>query len=626
MQLLLQTSVATLSLALVTSVSPLAAQGFVDRTATAGIANIPLSTGGDGAGFCCADFDGDGDLDVIVPGTFGAPIQYFRNDGGMSFTDLTPTVLLGLGSSTRAVLAADVDNDGDQDFLIANWRNPLQLFINQGNGVFHDEGCSRGLMSITSVHGASFGDYDRDGWLDLYLANRVDAATSSGEPNTLYRGIGDGHFVDVTQATGTGNNGLTYAAPFCDYDEDGWPDIVIANDKGALGVPNDVLRNMADGTFGYVGALINAAQVMDGMGCDFVDAFNDGGVDIYISDSPVAHLFLHWNPVTGQYVDDSFRYGITGIGVGWAVNWLDYDNDGWQDISIVHNGVPNSLYRNPGTPAAANTTWTDNGFTLGLGAFMSQYTNLVADLDNDGRIDVLNRFAFNPLFPSIPGITVHHNQVSAGNWLKIVPRGTVSNRDGIGARIEVQTGTLTQRQYRRNGTGYLSGSDPRVHFGLGAATQADHVTIIWPSGQIQHLDNVAANQILEVVEPSFVMTAPMTVGGTTSLELEIQGDAGLLYGMVLSFNASPQSQLPDGRFVPLNLDALSSYSVIPGNQFLSNPLNFLDVNGRATSSLSMPNNPLLTGLTLWATAATIEPQGFPFVRTLFPQPVEILIQ
>ncbi|MCA8974300.1 MAG: ASPIC/UnbV domain-containing protein, partial [Planctomycetes bacterium] len=195
----------------------------------------------------------------------------------------------------------------------------------------------------------------------------------------------------------------------------------------------------------------------------------------------------------------------------------------------------------------------------------------------------------------------------------------------IGARIEVVAGALRQRQYVRNGTGFLSGGDPRVHFGLGASTQAA-VVITWPSGQRQQLDGVLANQIVEVVEPSFVMTAPIAVGGTTTLDLDIQGDAGLLYGMVLAFADAPHSPLPGGLFLPLQLDALSNYSLIPGNPFFSNPLSVLDASGHASTMLTMPNQPALSGLTLYATAATLQPQGFPQFRTVFPKAVRIDVQ
>ena len=601
-------------------------QGFVDVTATAGIQNVPYSTGTFGSGLCCADFDGDGDVDVVVPGPGGSPIQYFRNNGGMSFTDLTGQALgMGNGNDPRPVVAADIDNDGDPDVLVGNWRAPLQLFINDGTATFTEEALARGLLTQSALFSISFGDYDRDGWLDIYLGNREFMSTSSGEANILYRNLGQGYFVEAAGANAD-HNGLTYAAPFFDYNDDMWPDIICANDKGALGVPNTVLHNNGDGTFTDVGAQINANQVMDGMGADFVDVFNDGGSDVYISDTPTAHLFLRWDPGAASYVDDTFTYNLWGGGLAWGVNWLDYDNDGWQDLHVVQINTPNLLYRNPRQPAALQVPWMDEAFAMGMSLSYTQFTAMIADLDDDGRLDIINRHQLNVFFPAADGCTVHQNQTSNANWLRFLPRGVVSNRDGLGAKIAVVTGSLRQQQHVRSGTGYLSGSDRRVHFGMSANTHADRVEITWPSGQFQVLENVPVNQTLEVVEPSFLLSAPATVGGTTSLDLSVQGEAGLPYGMVLSFSNSPPTPLPGGRVLPLQLDALSGYTIVPGNALLTNPLGLLGSGGQAISPLVIPSLPALTGLVMYATAATFDPPGFPAVRTLFPEAVEIVVQ
>jgi len=601
-------------------------QTFVDVTAASGIQNVPFSTSSYGSGLCCADFDGDGDVDVVIPGPVGNPIQYFRNDGAMTFTDLTAQAGLGNAFDTHPVVAADIDNDGDPDILVGNWRSPLQLFINDGTASFTEEALARGLVTQSSVYSISFGDYDRDGWLDLYLGNREFQSTSSGEANILYRNLGQGVFVDSTVGSGADHLGLTFAAPFFDYNADGWPDIICANDKGVLGAPNTILHNNGDGTFSDIGAQLNANQAMDGMGVDFVDAFNDGGMDLYVSDTPSDHLFLRWDPTAGNYVDDTYTYNLAGGGLGWAVNWFDFDNDAWQDLHVVQINSLNLVFRNPGSSAAAQTPWSERATAIGLDLLFSQYAAMMADLDDDGGIDVINRYAFHPFFPAPSGCTVHRNQILRGNWLRFLTRGVVSNRDGLGARIEVVTGSLRQQQYVRSGTGYLTGSDRRVHFGMATATQADRVEITWPSGQVQVLENVAANQTLEVVEPSFGLAGPAIVGGTTSLDLSVQGEAGLPYAMVLSFTDSPRTMLPDGRELPLQLDALSGYTIVPGNTILTNSLGLLDGNGQSTSPLVMPNLPALTGLVLFATAATFDPPGFPAVRTIFPQAVKIVVQ
>ncbi|MEC7584819.1 MAG: CRTAC1 family protein [Planctomycetota bacterium] len=585
---------------------------------------MPLSPGAYGNGMCGADFDGDGDIDLVIPGPPGSPIQYFRNDGQMSFTELTSQAGLGSALAPHGVGTADIDNDGDPDVLVGNALLPIQLFINNGAGQFTEEAQQRGLLSQTSVYAVTFGDYDRDGWLDVYLGNRDAAGVI--EDNILYRNVGQGSFVDVTTTAGANNLGLTCAAAFLDYNEDGWPDIFCANDKGYLYLPNTILHNNGDGTFTDLGGELGVAQEMDSMGIDFADVFNDGGMDIYVSDTVPNHLFLQWDLATDLYVDDTYTYNLAGGGFGWAVNWLDFDNDGWQDLHVVQSQNLNLLFRNPAAPASAQAGWLELGVALHMAPAYRQFTALIADLDDDGRVDIINRYSAYPLFQPPTGCSVHQNTVAGGNWLRFLTRGVASNRDGLGARIEVVTGNQRQRQYVRSGTGYLSGNDRRVHFGMGNAAQAGRVEIFWPSGQVQVLENIATNQTFEVIEPSFQLTGPATVGGTTSLALSVQGEGALPYAMVLSFSETPRTLLPDGRELPVLLDALSGYTIIPGNALLPSSLGLLNPSGQAASALVMPAQPALTGLVMFATAATFNPPGFPNVRTIFPTAVEIVAQ
>ncbi|MDA1223161.1 MAG: VCBS repeat-containing protein, partial [Planctomycetota bacterium] len=164
-------------------------QGFVDKTGSLGIGSIPHTTAAYGAGLACADFDGDGDVDLLVPSAAGQPIVYLRNDGAQGFTDASATAGLGLSVQPTAVAVADFDNDGDADCVVANWRSPLQFFVNDGTGRFADQATMLGITRPSSAWSLSFGDYDRDGFVDLYVGNRELASTSSGEPNFLYRNL-----------------------------------------------------------------------------------------------------------------------------------------------------------------------------------------------------------------------------------------------------------------------------------------------------------------------------------------------------------------------------------------------------------------------------------------------------
>jgi hypothetical protein len=609
--------------------SDLSAQGFVSLTAPLGISGVIGASGYGGSGQCVADFDGDGDLDVVVSVPSGLPYQYFRNDGGLMFTDLSATSGLGLSGDIFGMQAADIDNDGDQDIFVTQEFGPMQLFINSGNGTFTDEATARGLTWSHESYGASFGDYDRDGWLDLYVANRCLAGCSGqSNPNFLFRNAGNGYFVDVTSAAGVGGVGATLCTVFWDYNEDNWPDLIEVNDKGSIGgAPNEVYRNNGNGTFTAVGALLDANNAIWGMAFDFCDVFNDGGGDYYCSDIPLDHLFQQWKPALNKYSDDTVLYGLTGGDLGWAANFLDYDNDGWQDLYQVHEFMPNKFMRNPAAPASAQVPWPNIAPALGLDHFELQYVMSTGDFDNDGRIDILERFAGGPPWLANPeGLVLYRNTVPGGNYLKICTQGTVSNRDGLGARIEVLTGSHLQRQWVRSGTGWLSTSDRRVHFGLGTATNVDLVRIRWPSGQNQYLTNLPVNQILTVEEPSMTLAGPAQVGGTTSLDFKIQGDEGLPYFMLLSLSNATSTVLPGGTSIPVVVDGVSEFTMTAGNSVLPSSFGFLNAQGEGGSPLTIPAVPWLMGFTLYGTAVTIDPANFTLFRTAFPAAVPILIQ
>ena len=608
-------------------VAQLPAQQFTKQTAPLGLPALPHANIGNGSGLCVADFDGDGDMDALVPGPQGAPFYLFRNDGGMQFVDVTAGNGMGTTAQVRCCVAADIDNDGDQDVLVGHNNAFVQLFVNQGSMTFVNQAAARGVVNGDDVFGATFGDYDNDGWLDLYLSVRNSGVNGSLTNNALYRNVGGGNFVDTTAQAGVGSTRPTLVSAFMDYDEDGWVDLILCNDKGLTFGPNELYKNNGDGTFTDVSVQTGTNIAIDGMGVDFTDVFCDGGVDFYVTDLPIDHLFQVWDPNANAYINATYTYGLQGGAVGWACNWLDYDNDGWQDLHVVQNAWSNLLYRNPGQPASAQVPWQNMAPNLGMAHATYQFTNVIADFDDDGRLDVLERF--NTGLPSLmapEGAAVYRNQVQAGNWVKFRARGRVSNRDGFGTRVVVRTGSHVQRQWFRNGVGYQSSSDPRLNFGLGGATQADMVTVRWPSGQVQHLHDVQANQIVDLIEPELSLAGPVAAGQSTSLDLSIPGDEGILYLMMLSFSDSPVTPLPGGNVLPLMFDSLSSATLSVGNSLLPAPIGVLDATGGASSPLAMPTTPGVQGLTLYATALTLDIPRFPFARTVFPEAIEFTIQ
>jgi len=602
-------------------------QQFSKQTGSLGLPFLPHGNIGNGSGLCVVDFHGGVQMDALVPGPQGAPFYLFRNDGGMQFTDVTAAAGMGPTAQVRCCIAADIDNDGDQDVLVGFNNAFVKLFVNQGNMTFVEQASARGIINGDDVFGATFGDYDNDGWLDVYLSVRNDGPTGALAPNALYRNTGGGNFVETTAAAGGGSMRPTLVSAFMDYDEDGWVDLMLCNDKGLTFGPNELYRNNGDGTFTDVSAQTGTNIAIDGMGIDFTDVFCDGGVDFYVTDLPIDHLFQLWDPSTNAYLNATYTYGLQGGAVGWACNWLDYDNDGWQDLHVVQNAWNNLLFRNPGQPASATVPWTDEAPSVGLAHPTYQFTNVIADFDDDGRLDILERFSAGlPTLMAPEGAAIYRNEVPAGNWIKFRARGRVSNRDGFGTRVVLTTGSHVQRQWFRNGVGYQSSSDPRLNFGLGAATEADLVSVRWPSGQVQYLHDVAANQIVDLVEPQLTVSGPVVAGQAASLDLSIPGDEGLLYLMMLSFSDSPVTPLPDGKLLPIFFDGLSTLTLSVGNALLPHSVRLLDSAGAASSPLTLPSVPGISGLTLYATAATLDTPRFPFVRTVFPTATPFTVQ
>lgn len=595
--------------------SVLCGQQYVDVTAAAGLQRPAQSLLFLGEGLCTGDFDRDGDLDLVVAEAPGQQLRYFRNDGAMSFSDQTAASGFATFGIVRGLTPADVDGDGDLDLYVCHFFAPNALYMNDGTGSFTDEAPARGVDVASGTWGATFGDFDRDGRLDMYLAVRS-TLINTQTPNLLFRNTGGGYFTDVTTASGTGHLGLTLVASFIDYDRDGWPDIFLANDKGTSLPPNTMFRNNGDGTFNDVGVAINCAQGLCGMGLDYIDAFNDGGVDLFVTDAQPDHLFLEWNPATGMYtaVQNLFLTPVPSI--GWSAHFFDHDNDMWPDLHIVHWMGINHLQHNPAQPFGLGIGWPQISASIGLDSPYAQYSELAADFDNDGDIDVLNRTYIQNLL-SPPGLLqLMRNDVATANWLKLRLVGTASNRDGLGAVVRITAGGVTQEQEMRSGIGYLTSGPLVLHFGLATQAQTDRVEIRWPSGQIQVLGSVAANQFLTVTEPSLGASGTTAVGTTLSLELAVQGDAGLGYLMALAAASAPGIPVAGGRTVPLSVDPLSLLTSAIGNPILPLPAGTLSAGGSATSPLTIPNLPYLVGANIHSAAVTFDPTWPGGIKTI----------
>ncbi len=504
-----------------------------------------------GGGCAFFDFDNDGWMDLLVvggryedrvPPSGGTRLYRNRRDG--TFEDVTAKTGLGSSGWETGVCIADYDNDGWEDlFLTAYGQN--RLMHNNGDGTFTDVTAKAGLTGNKPRFGSgcTFIDYDRDGWLDLFVANYADVTFEtlpkpnlqmtncsfegvavncgpSGLPfpsHSLYRNNRDGTFTDVSKESGVGaiRGGYGLTAVAFDVDEDGWQDIFVACDS----TPSLLLMNNRDGTFREEGllrglALSGMGQAMAGMGIAVGDYNLDGRLDVVKT-----HFFHQATGVyrgtgNGQFDDATIEAGLSAERrfITWGVGLADLDNDGYPDLFEVAGTVypelesrypekypsrnPRLLFRNTGGRFIAM------GEEAGADIFTRHVSRGCAfgDFDNDGDLDILIMNQNEP--PSL----LRNDAPSGNHWLKVRLQGVKSNRSAIGARVIVEYGAKRQAQTVLSQASYLSANDPRLHFGLGVENTAN-VHIYWPSGSVERIEEVHANQLILLREEAGVVKA-----------------------------------------------------------------------------------------------------------------------
>jgi hypothetical protein len=500
-----------------------------------------------GTGVAIFDYDNDGWPDIfLVNGTRlegkssgDAPSnRLYRNNHDGTFSDVTAKAGLTATGWGQGVCVGDYDNDGWEDLYVTYYgRNRL---YHNNHGVFTEVAEKAGVAGSGKAWGTgcAFVDYDRDGLLDLMVANYVDfdlaTAPAPGErptciwkgvpvmcgprglaaaKNILYHNRGDGTFDDVTTKAHIDRTDGHYAFSVStfDFDEDGWPDIYVACDS----TPSILYRNNHDGTFTDVAVTAGAAFNEDGreqagMGSTIADFNGDGHLDIFKTNFSDDTSTLYRNNGDGTFTDAT---AAAGLGLytqylGWGTTFFDFDNDGWPDLILVNGHVypevdsqhlgssykePRILYHNNG-----DGTFSDISASAGSGITTPASSRglAVGDLWNDGRMS-----AVISNMNAAPSLLV--NQIRNSNhWIAVRTIGTKSNRDGIGARIRVKTPSRILVDEVRSGSSYDSNSDMRVHFGLGAAVKVEWVEIRWPSGLVEHFANPAVDAVDTVNEGS----------------------------------------------------------------------------------------------------------------------------
>ena len=498
-----------------------------------------------GCGVAFIDFDNDGWQDVfLVNGTRldelpkgQTPTNHlYRNNGDGTFRDVTEKAGLTRTGWGQGVCVGDFDNDGYDDIFVSYFGKNA-LYHNNGNGTFTDVAEKAGVANNRSRWGSgcAFTDYDRDGHLDLFVASYIDLDLKTaplpetgpclykglnvacgppgltGGVNTLYHNNGDGTFADVSEKAGirktTGTYGL--GVLIADFDNDGWPDIYVANDSA----PAALYHNNKNGTFTDVGVEAGCAFSVDGkpqagMGVSAGDFDRDGWLDIFKTNFSGDTSTLYHNIGKAVFDDVTFPagVGITTRWLGWGCGFFDADNNGWLDIFLVNGHVYPEVERLTTEAGYAQRKVFYRNLENGHFEDVSEKVGSVVisptpsrgcafgDYDNDGDIDIL----INPV-NAVPEL-LRCDSTNQNNWITIKTVGVKSNRDGIGARIRCVTDDGAQIDEVRSGGSYYSQNDLRVHFGLGKARKVKSLEIRWPSGQAETLNDIAANQFVVVKE------------------------------------------------------------------------------------------------------------------------------
>jgi enediyne biosynthesis protein E4 len=476
------------------------------------------------------DYDQDGYIDLYTcsgtwiegfskeakPETTGGN-RLYRNNGNGTFQDVTKKAGVGGPWFSMGATIGDFNNDGFPDIFISNY-GPNVLLKNNGNGTFSNVTKRSGVAGGNECSvGAAWFDYDNDGLLDLYVGNYLNFDPNykyyyapdgfpgpmayDAQKDVLYHNKGNGEFEDVTTAMGINDiDGRAMGVGVADYDDDGFPDVYVANDHTLNYLwHNDSGKGFTDrGTMSGT-AFSQAGEGTISMSVDFADFNGDGLLDIFASDDKYCSLYE--NMGNGIFSDKSYPSGIAmpaGQYVGWSSSFFDFDNDGDADLFKTNGalkhlyGQEDQIFENVG-----EGKFRDVSVELGK-YFTEEYVGrgaCLGDYDNDGDIDAyiicLNDY----------GKFLRNNKGNLNNWLALKLVGTSSNRDGIGARIKLTSGGKTQIAQKKSTTGYLSQNDPRIHFGLAKNEIVEKIEIKWPSGKFQVLENIKANQILTVKEP-----------------------------------------------------------------------------------------------------------------------------
>lgn len=521
----------------------LSAQQFDEVSLASGIDHRQVFVGLMGGGVALFDYDMDGDIDMYLTGG-SQPDKLFRNEGNFVFEDVSDISGIGVTQNikTMGVAAGDLNNDGYKDLVITTTEDSHNLLLlNSGQGAFNEVSLTAGIADSAFSISATLGDYNLDGFLDIYVANYVETPAFLYDAvgnvigfdptcyaNTLYKNNGDNTFSEVAGFINAGDEGCGLATAFTDFDNDSDLDIYVANDFGEWHIANTLLKNRFDqDRFEDVSTTSGANGAIYGMGVAVGDYDEDGDLDYYVTN--LGRNLLLQNSGDGTFIDVTTEAGVEDtyddslLSVGWGTAFIDYDNDSYLDL-LVNNGEIPTFDFLENNPLNKNKLYKNNngaGFEdiSELAGFDSPFRGrglAYGDLDNDGDLDivatVVERYPVNTMHTQI----YKNNAPTDNSWLKLNLVGKKNNRDGYGAHVKLYAEERELMREVDGGSSHVSQHSSDVHFGLGQIAQIDSVIIVWPGGNLQHLELLEINSRYTIEEESSTIILDETICGESA--------------------------------------------------------------------------------------------------------------